>query len=317
MVIHRVLKQRSYKLAVVGMLAFAGVGGTAYATSTTAVAPSANHSVGAARGAAGDVLVGECCSSRTVLRIHPNGTHSGRQTVVKQGHPLNSPVGLSFGPKGVLYVSDYALTGIVRINPSTGHTVVIKQGSPFGSLSDVRFGPGGMLYATDFDNPTVWKVNPKTGHTSALATGGKLTSDTYDLAIGPSGAIYVVTLGGRVVKVDPKTGHQTLISRDPRLTSLWGIAVSSMGKIYVLNRSPDKVFRIDPSKPSTSNARVITTGTNLLSSAYQLAFTLKGKLLTANLGNENIVQIDPRTGHESVAFSGGMLSGPEGVTVQP
>jgi streptogramin lyase len=54
---------------------------------------------------------------------------------------------------------------------------------------------------------------------------------------------------------------------------------------------------------------VITTGTNLLSSPYDLAFTLKGKLLTADYGNDNIVQIDPGTGHEAVAFPGAYSRG--------
>ena len=317
MVIHQVLKQRSHRLVAVGIIAaFAVGGGTAYATSTTTVtAAKSNHA--SLAGAAGDVLVGEDGGSSTVLRIHPNGTSSGHQTIVKTGKPLQSPGGLGFGPKGVLYVSDYDLTGIVRINPSTGHAVVVRKGSPFGSLSEVKFGPDGMLYASDYDFPTVWKVNPKTGHTSALATGGKITSATYDLALGPAGAIYVAAVDGRVVKVNPKTGHQTLISKDPKLTDLNGIGVSSKGKIYVVNRSPDEVLRVDPSKPASSNATVITTGTNLLSEPYEIAFTLKGKLLTANLGNNTIVQIDPSTGHESVAFSGGMLTRPEGVTVQP
>lgn len=316
--IHLVLKQRSYKLAAVGILAAVVVtGGTAYGTSTTTVTAAAIDTAPLARAASGDILVGEDGGSSTVLRIHPNGTLSGHQTVVKTGSPLSSPGGLGFGPGGLLYVSDYALTGIVRINPSTGHAVVVRQGSPFGSLSDVKFGPHGMLYASDFDHPTVWKVNPTTGHTSALATGGKITSNTYALAVGPTGAIYVAAVGGRVVKVDPVTGHETLISKDPKLTNLSGIAVSSAGKIYVLNQSPAKVLRIDPSKPRTSNATVITTGPNRLSGPYDLAFTLQGKLLTANLSDNNIVQIDPRTGHESVAFSGGMLTTPEGITVAP
>jgi len=266
----------------------------------------------------GDVFVGEDGTGK-VLRIHPDGTPTGDQSIAAKGAPIDSPGGLDFGDDGYLYVSDYGLTGIVRVNPANGHKhIVVQKNSGNESWSDVEVGPDGYLYASDFSNPAIYRVNPTTGHRTVLATDDQLSCCTYGLAIGPTGAIYAADEGGLVVKVNRKTGAQTLVSDDPQLESLWGIGVSEKGKIYVVNRgTEDDILRIDPSQPHDSNATEITTGADLFDGPYDIAFTATGKLLTASINNDSIIRTNPKTGVESVAFSGDILNTPEGVAVQP
>jgi Ca2+-binding RTX toxin-like protein len=271
----------------------------------------------AAQAKPGDVIVGEDGGSQTVTRIHPNGTPTGAQSVLASGSPLHSTGGGDFGTDGTFYESDYGLPGIVKINPKTHHASTLSTNPLFVSLSDVEFHPNGKLYASDFHNDAIYRINRKTGAASIFTSGGKISGDTYGLAVGPSGAIFVADNSGRVVKVDPKTRHQTLVSDDPDLSDLWGIAVSVTGKIFVVDRNVPAVLRIDPSGPPGSNATAITTPTNVLAGPYDLAFTLPGQLVTANLSDASVARINPHNGDNSILFSGGLLTKPEGITVEP
>src|SRR5437899_2101888 len=94
--------------------AFAGLLAGLLLAGTAIVVPSALAK-------AGDVVVGEDGGSATVVRIHPNGTPSGHQTIEATGAPLVNPGGGDFAPNGLLYVSDYGLTGIVKVNPANGN----------------------------------------------------------------------------------------------------------------------------------------------------------------------------------------------------
>jgi DNA-binding beta-propeller fold protein YncE len=266
----------------------------------------------------GDVFVGDNSGTIGVVRIHPNGTASGAQSFLASGAPFVDPGGGDFGTDGLFYESDYDLTGIVKINPKTHGAHTLSTSMLFGSVSDVEFHPNGKLYASDFSNPAIYRVNRKTGAASVLTSGGEITGGTYALAVGPSGGIFAADNDGNVVEVNPKTAHQTLVSDDPDLGAPIGIAVAANGKrIFVVDSSGHELVQVNPSQPHATNAHVITNGTDRFTQPYDLAFTLKGKLLTTNFTQSNVIQTDPSTGNQKVAFSGGLLQSVEGVAVAP
>jgi Ca2+-binding RTX toxin-like protein len=266
----------------------------------------------------GDVFVG--LNAGGVVRVHPNGTATGAQTLVGSGSPFVNNGGGDFGPDGHLYVSDYALTGIVNLNVKAQSSDVFSQHPLFSSLSDVEFDPDGNFYASDFGAPSIYRIKPGTGAASTLTTGGNITGSTYALAVGPTGAIFTAdNSAGRVVEVNPETKHQKLISSDPDVVNAYGIAVSADDKQIFVVTDNNTFVRIDPKGPPASNATPLSDGPNLLANAYDLAWGLDGHLLTSTDvdADSTVLSINPKTGKQSVAFAGGLFNSIEGLTVQP
>jgi streptogramin lyase len=265
----------------------------------------------------GDVFVG--LNSGGTVQIHANGTSTGHQTPIGSGSPYDSNGGGVFGPDGTLYVSDYGLTGILKVDVAAKSAHILAQGSPFESLSDVQYDPNGFLYASDFDANSIFKINPGNGHATVLTSGHHIVAAAYGSALAPNGDIVAADQDGNVVDVNPKNAHQTLISQDPDIVSPYGVAVSADGKfIYVLG-SDNEVTKVDPSGPVASNATVITNGTNQMNSPYDLAWDLKGNLLASddNSTTTSVTRINPKTGAEKALYGGGLLVSTEGLTVQP
>lgn len=149
------------------------------------------------------------------------------------------PTGVTVGPDGALYVSEY--TGfpfpegkarIFRVSLD-GATTVYADG--FTQLSDLEFDPQGNLYALQYGNQPQWQgisdasviqIAPD-GTRTVLASGNGLESATA-LTIGGDGAIYISSKGdraafGQVLRIDPKV-------KVPEPTSVLGIfAFAAMG----------------------------------------------------------------------------------------
>ena len=132
------------------------------------------------------------------------------QTVSQFAHTNGRPLGLEFGPDGVLYVAD-AYRGLLAISPNGDVTLLsdkTETGSPINYADDVDIAADGTVYFTD--------ASVKFG---AKDNGGTLPASMLDLMEhGPN---------GRVLKYDPTT-KQTTVFADG-LSFANGIALTKSG----------------------------------------------------------------------------------------
>lgn len=79
---------------------------------------------------------------------------------------LITPVALTIGPNGFIYVVELA-TGIVKKVSPDGLSIEILS-ILLPGLDNLAFGPDGNLYVSSYHDCTIWKINPETGENSRL-----------------------------------------------------------------------------------------------------------------------------------------------------
>ena len=75
----------------------------------------------------GDVFVG--LNDGGQVKVHPNGTSTGKQRLVGSGSPYDSNGGGDFASDGTLYVSDYGASGILKANLKNKTASVVASGA--------------------------------------------------------------------------------------------------------------------------------------------------------------------------------------------
>jgi len=151
-----------------------------------------------------------------VIRVNPALALASNQTLIASSNGVFSrPVGLAFGPDGMLYVVDqfccasgtFGFGGVIKVNsnntsdPANNHTLVSDNsfddtyGAPFG----IAYAPNGLLYIADAtccgdpfffgsNHPGgVLEMDPADGSVLPRFTGGEFSNPNG----GPYGAIAV------------------------------------------------------------------------------------------------------------------------------
>lgn len=243
---------------------------------------------GVATDASGNIFVSDTQSHR-VIRIGPDGTQetyagTGVRGFSGDGGPasearIGSPLGLSVGPDGCLYISDNGNRRVRKVTPAGIITTVAGSGSSGsggdgGPAADAQFAyvgavaadAAGNLYIADTTNHRVRKVDILGIITNFAGTGtGGFSGDggpaadaelnrPLGVAVGPGQEVYIAdTVNGRVRVVDTEGNISTFagggnstedgVPTDYRLTSPYGLTVSSTGIVYIANWSGNTVVR--------------------------------------------------------------------------
>jgi hypothetical protein len=172
------------------------------------------------------------------------------------------------------------VSGLYRVDTNTGvHSLLSDfqnpvQGPMANDLRRVALEPSGHILVVAYGSVGglgnqigIFRVNAATGARTLLCdvadpAGGYVFSNVSDLAVGPSGRIYIAGsdpgIGHVVAQVDPVTGHRTVVSdlQDPTKgpVNLEGyLAVAPSGQILLATGT--ELLRIDP----VSGQRVLVT----------------------------------------------------------
>jgi streptogramin lyase len=120
---------------------------------------------------------------------------------------------------------------------------------------------------------------------------------------------------GELVKVNPVTGAQT-----PIATGSSSLMYTPYDAVYLNNKlyAPDGSLRqLDRIDPLTGSVTAITSFTDADSWPVNIAVDGAGKLLVTDTNLGRIYRIDPDTGARTTLSSGGLLSRPHGLTLEP
>ena len=251
---------------------------------------------------------------------------------------LNTVFGVVVDQSGNLFIPDAADERVRRVDAKTAIiTTVAGNGNP-GFAGDtgpattanlnfpmsVALDSASDLIIADAFNNRVRRVDAATGKISTFVGGGAggdgspATSATfvqpYGISIDSSGNIFIAdTLNERIRRVDASTGNITTVAGtgwqgasgdggaatssalfDPR-----GVAVDSLGKIYIGNAGNSTVREVGPS--GTISSLVSTS----LETAGGVAVDASGDLFITNSGTHQILRVDHTSGAVTVVAGNG------------
>jgi hypothetical protein len=202
---------------------------------------------------------------------------------------------------GEVLVQSYA--GLLQVDPGTGAQSVFVPGPWVGARgNDFAISPHGEIYQVD-NGGEIDRINPITGDITPVSFfyGG------LGIAVGPDGELYVETgaaynVPGAIIKIDPSSGNQSVFSSGGILAAdaiypPAGMDFGPDGNLYVYYSG--NVIRIYPSGAQSLVTYVRGGGSDL-------AVAPDGELVVN--GGDDLVQVDPATGTQSIISSGGYLN---------
>lgn len=205
--------------------------------------PTLSSPRGLAIDSSGNLYIADTGHNR-IVEVSASGAGS---VISTSAITLNAPQGVSVDVSGDIYISDTGNSRIVKI-PTGGTAAVFSISGLSPVLSNQRglaIDPQGNLYIADTGNSRVVKVS-STGTAGTILTtaAGTALDGPSGVAVGNNGVLYIADTNttedgnptpGRVVIVDSQGNARELLTGYPVFNSPLAVAVSPMGKLYVLD----------------------------------------------------------------------------------
>lgn len=301
---------------------------------------------------AGNLLIVEASSVRLVDPSGTISTVAGRggRGYRGDGGPateasLSSPRGIAADSSGNIYIADSGNHRVRRIGPSgtiltvagTGEGGYSGDGGPatearLRSPTGVAIDSSGTLYIADMHNTRVRSID-SSGRISTVAyyhrggAGGSPLMRPSDVAVDSSGRVYVSEVWNhRVHRIDSsgdlvRVAGLAAVERggdggpavEAELHLPHGLAFDHAGNLYVSERAPRRIRRIDPSGIISTVAGIGASGPgrdsprnseSALSSPSGIAVDTSGNLFVAESPNHRVRRIDPSGVVSTVAGTG-------------
>ena len=198
--------------------------------------------------------------------------------------------GLTFGPDGALYATEWSNGGVSRIS-SDGTVTPIVDGNGLALVGDIAYGPGGALHVLNLDGRTIGRVTAG-GAVEIISSGLNLESTDESqpaLTFDGAGNLYVAESGlvepvQRITKFTPD-GTASVFTTDVERPS--GLAFHpTSGDLYVSEALSDRIMRFSPSGVRT----VFATG---LENPHGIAFGPDGNLYVAEMSADRVSRVTP------------------------
>jgi len=172
------------------------------------------------------------------IGLFDNGTVAGAPL----GGTIDFPVGMRFGPDGLLYVTAFNSNEIYQID-STG-AVINSFGSSFiDSAGMLTFGANGRLYVVSQNNSKVIIFNTGGVKIGEFSTAADMATPV-GIAVGPAGHIYLSDwTSGVIDEYDPSGIH--LREFGSALGDPAGMTFGPDGRLYVTSQFNDSIKVLD------------------------------------------------------------------------
>lgn len=273
----------------------------------SAAAAQLNTPSGLAVAADGTLYIADTANHR-IRAVSPDGViwtlagdgtagFSGDGSLATQAR-LNSPVGLSVGHDGSLYVADRNNHRIRRIRPDGVISTVAGNGSPgysgdgsaalqtsLNSPNDIAVTPSGELYIADRGNNRLRKVDAK-GVISTYAGGGGDTPSGFSTIATDAALLHIAS-----VAMAPN-GLVYLAGADVNRRHNWVVGRAFDGytgdDITIVSEDGEQLYRFSPTGRHLRTLSALTGRT-----LYEFGYT-DGRLTSITDANGNVTAIERR-----------------------
>ena len=254
---------------------------------------------GIAFGPTGD-LFGASFDRGGVYRM--DGT-TGQIIAKISGTEVSRPISVAVGPDGDVYVTDNALSRVVRYDGRTSvYKGVFASGGGLLSPWHLVFGPDGDLYVANSLDGHILRFDGTTGASKGTFASSGTVQTAFGVAFGPDGNLYVTaSTNDPVFRFNGTTGaFMGAFTTGRQLVNADALAFGPDGDLYVANFSSQEVDRFD----GTTGAFRLAITDKTVGNASGIAFTPAAKVL--NISTRLAVQ----TG-DNVLIAGFIITGEE------
>lgn len=169
-----------------------------------------------------------------------------RDVVTTRAHGANAMAGMTVGPDGLTYLTDFATDEVRRYNTKTGALIDTFIPGGLGGLdnsTDLQFGPDGNLLAANGDTGGLLKYNGQTGAFIGQFIAPTACGSARFMAFLPGNAVLVTDFGADVVtRFDSLTGQSLGMFAD-QLASGNGVTRLANGDVLIASWGDEAIRR--------------------------------------------------------------------------
>ncbi len=195
--------------------------------------------------------------------------------------PGASPIGITAGPDGNLWFTEYGANQIGRITPD-GDVTEFAIPTAGSEVQMITAGPDGNLWFTEFGANKIGRITPD-GEVTEFPAGG----NPWGIAAGPDDNLWFTTFYGSYVGRITPAGVVT--SFPVTSTTTLAIAAGPDGNLWFIEPYQSRVGRITPAGVVTEFSTGITPG----SSPHGIAAGVDGNLWFTETTANQIARITP------------------------
>ena len=211
------------------------------------------------------------------------------QVIVSQFGNLDSPRGITIGPDGAVYVTDFASSSLLhRIDPFTGAQELVGRAGHLDRPRRITIGPDGLLYVpvyTGISRPAIVRVDPDSfnpvddfDNQEIVAQGGLFNTinGPWDVAFDENDFLIVLNAQAwNLIRVDvdnynplDQLANQELVGDGGTFTDMRGLTFEEAGTILVSDEGNSTVVRVDPDSfdimNQGSNQTILASGAPMI-----------------------------------------------------
>ena len=269
------------------------------------------------------LLVASAHGQRITRFDGPTGRFVDHFSADAKTNALNTPVALTLGPDGMLYVANRGNNQVLRYNPNSGEMLgVFVDGQGLDAPAGLAFTPAGDLLVSNRHGNNVLRFAGPSASTpgqdkGALVSAGDGGLDGAFNMVQRNGDLFVSSFDNdKVLRYDAQSGDfKNVFAEGNPLVRPQGLLFEDNGNLLVVSSGSNDVLRYGP---DGSLLGTFVDGEGRLNSPNDLAFGPDGDLYVSSRLDQQVLRFDGQTGKfKSVFAYGAAMQTTTGIVFTP